>query len=177
MRLILPLLLLASPALAEIAVEEALAIRPFATSPTGAVYMAIHNDGPADRLTAVAAPGIARVELHLSSEAADGTMAMVHQEDGIELPEGGHLLMLPGGYHVMLMGIGDTDMTVPLPLTLTFETAGEVEISVPWGSRDDLGPLTGMADHHGEGMDHGTMDHDHDHDSMDHGDHGTLASE
>ena len=171
MRLTLPLLFLAAPALAEITVEEATAVRPFATAPTGAAYMAIHNDGPADRLTGVAAEGVGRVELHLSTQAADGTMAMEHQEDGVAIPEGGHLLLLPGGFHVMLMGLGEVDMEAPLALTLTFETAGEIAVSVPWGSREDLGALTDMAGHHGDGgtdhgaMDHGTMDHG----TMDHG--------
>ena len=167
MRLVLPLVLLATPALAEITVEEAIAVRPFATAPTGAVYMAIHNDGPEDRLTGVTvAADIARVELHRSTEGADGTMAMEHQAEGITLPEGGHLLLLPGGFHVMLMGLGALEMEVPLTLTLSFETAGEITVEAPWGSREDLAPLLEMEGHHGGAMDHGTMDHG----AMHHGD-------
>ena len=174
MRFLTPLLLLAAPAMAEISVEAPTAVRAYPTAPTAAVYMAIHNDGPEDRLVAVRTEAdIARTEVHRTETRADGTMAMAHQQDGVPVPGDGHLLFLPGGLHVMLMGLGAVETDSPLALTLVFETAGDVTVEVPWGARDDLADLLDMAGHHDadgpESMDHGAMDHGAGHDAAGHG--------
>ena len=60
-------------------------------------------------------------------------MKMEHV-DGIDIPAHGTLLMKPGGYHIMLMGL-----TQPLKegeeieLTLIFEKAGEVKVTAKVG--------------------------------------------
>ena len=63
---------------------------------------------------------------------ADGIMTMRRVEDGIELPAGGSITLAPGGYHLMFMGLRDvlTEGTA-LPVTLMFENAGEIEVSLP----------------------------------------------
>jgi copper(I)-binding protein len=59
-------------------------------------------------------------------------MRMGEVEDGFALPADGEIVMERGGHHVMFMGLtapfeqGDT-----IPLTLIFETSGEVTLDVP----------------------------------------------
>ena len=165
------LLLSAAPALAEGHVEihgaYALATTPLAK--TGAAYMMIHNHAAeADRLLSASSPAAERVEVHASAE-EDGVMRMEPLPDGLEIPSGGGIALQRGGTHLMFLGLTDSWEDGDLiPVTLTFEQAGDVTVEVPV----DLGRLAEDAG----GMDHGAMDGmDHDamegmdHDAMDHG--------
>ena len=99
--------------------------------PSGAAYMTLENRGKdGDRLIAAASPAAQKTEIH--TMAMDGNVMKMRQVDGIELAPAAKVVMKPGdGYHIMLLGlkqqlkIGDT-----LPLTLTFEKAGKLEVSV-----------------------------------------------
>ncbi|MGB6055788.1 MAG: copper chaperone PCu(A)C [Burkholderiaceae bacterium] len=99
--------------------------------PSGAVYMALENRGKsADKLVEAATPVAKKTEIHTMS--MDGNVMKMRQVDGIELAPAATVTMKPGdGYHVMLLGLqqplkaGDK-----LPLTLTFEKAGKVDVSV-----------------------------------------------
>ena len=160
-------MLIALPALAHdhetagIEVHDAYAISSGAQAISGAAFMVIHNHGgPDDRLIGVASPAAERVELHTHEEDADGVMRMMHVEEGFDLPADGEIVMERGGHHVMFLGL-----TAPfedgslVPVTLIFETAGEVTIEVPV----DPDRMTGHAHgHHHHGDDHGD-DHGHDH--------------
>ena len=126
----------------------------FESAPTamaGGGYMAITNNGEtADRLVAASAD-FPRVELHRSFE-EDGVMRMAEQEGGIEIPAGETVTLEPGGLHVMFMGLNGDPFEIgeEIPVTLTFEEAGEVEV------------IFNVEARMGEGMDHsghGGMDH------------------
>jgi copper(I)-binding protein len=68
------------------------------------------------------------VEIH-ETTSGEGGMAGMHAVDRIEIPSGGTIVLEPGGYHLMLMGL--TDELVPgstVELVLTFERAGEVTV-------------------------------------------------
>ena len=124
-------------------------------SSSGAAFMMIHNHGDSDdRLVAAASPVAKKVELHTHKEDENGVMRMIHVEEGFALPAGGMIAMQRGGHHVMFMGItepfeqGDT-----VPLTLTFEQAGDVAVEVPVDL--ERKPRQGGMD-----MDHGDMDMD-----------------
>lgn len=98
---------------------------------TGAAFLMIENAGPDDRLVDARSPAAARVELHTHIE-EDGVMRMRHVEDGFALPTGGKIMMKRGGDHVMFMGLtGPFEQGASVPLTLVFESAGEMEIEVP----------------------------------------------
>lgn len=81
------------------------------------------------RLVAARSPVAAVVEIH--EMAMDGDVMKMRQVDAIDLPAGQTVELKPGGYHLMLMGLktplkaGDK-----LPLTLKFEKAGEVVVTV-----------------------------------------------
>jgi hypothetical protein len=98
---------------------------------TSAVYMTLVNStGQADALLSAATDAADIVELHLSSM-DDGIMRM-RPVDRIDLPANGQAELVPGGYHVMLIGLTrDLNEGDMIDLTLNFEQAGALELSVP----------------------------------------------
>ncbi len=93
-------------------------------------YMTLENSGDTDdKLMEVRVATIPRVELHLSETDANGVARMMKQ-DGIALPAGETVVLQPGGFHVMFMGLnGDPfELGEEIPATLVFEQAGEVEV-------------------------------------------------
>lgn len=95
----------------------------------GAGYLKLVNKGVADRLISATTPAASAVELH--SMSMDGNVMKMRQIDAIDLPAGQTVELKPGGLHLMLMGLKaplkDGDR---LPMTLKFEKAGTVEVSV-----------------------------------------------
>jgi copper(I)-binding protein len=99
---------------------------------TGVVYLAIANDGDgADRLTGASTDMAAVVEIHeMKDENGVGVMRPV--KGGVEIPAGGEAMLEPSGVHLMLVGL--TESLLPgttYELTLIFERAGDVTITVP----------------------------------------------
>jgi copper(I)-binding protein len=95
----------------------------------GAGYFKLVNKGPADRLLSIATPAASMVELH--SMSMDGNVMKMRQIDAIELPAGQTVEFKSGGLHPMLLGLKaplkDGDR---LPMTLKFEKAGSIEVTV-----------------------------------------------
>lgn len=143
-----------SLALAAPTVTDPYAIMARPGAPSGGAFMTIADpDGAADRLIGASSPLVEKIELHTHEIDADGVARMIEVEEGFELPAGGELVLERGGLHLMLFGLSPeiADGTV-IPVTLTFETAGEVQVDIPV----DLSRLGGGM---GQGMDHGAMDH------------------
>ena len=122
----------------------------------GAYLTVTNKGGEADRLTGGASPLAGKVEVH-TMEVVNDVMTMRPVEGGLEIPAGGSVELKPGSFHVMLMDVktpfteGET-----VPVTLKFEKAGEVELSLP------VRAMTG-AGGHDYGHDHGGG-HDKSHD-------------
>ena len=91
----------------------------------GVLFMTVTNDGPADRLVGVSTPVADRAELHESMN--DNGVMKMRPAEKLPVAPGKPLVLTPGGYHVMLMGLkralraGDR-----FPVTLSFENAGAV---------------------------------------------------
>jgi len=138
---------------ADITVENAYARSAVPTSKTGAAFMQIVNHGGDDRLIGVSSPAAEIVQLHAHIETGDGVMQMMHVEGGFDLPADGTLSLARGGKHVMMMGL-----TAPLvqdqsvPVTLTFEKAGDMTVDIAV----DLDRMPG--DSSGQDMNH-DMEH------------------
>lgn len=96
-------------------------------------YMTITNAGETDdTLLGATSRKAERVELHQSKMSDDGIMRMRPVEDGLPIPAGGEVELAPGGYHMMVMGLGASLAEGgELPLTLEFAKSGQVEIAVP----------------------------------------------
>jgi len=101
------------------------------SSSTGAVYLSIRNTGKeADTLLSASTPRADMAELHVHIN-DNGVMRMREVNGGLALAAGSQVKFMPGGYHIMLMGLkqplkaGDR-----FPLTLKFAKTGSVTVEV-----------------------------------------------
>jgi copper(I)-binding protein len=100
-------------------------------SGTGAAYMAIANAGAeGDHLIAGSTDVAEVVEIHEIVDVS-GVMETRPLADGLEVPAQGEVILEPGGYHVMLIGLTRSlEPGMTFDLTLTFAQAGEVTVPV-----------------------------------------------
>lgn len=116
----------------------------------GAGFFSLRNDGAtADRLIAVEAD-FPLIEIH-ETKMSDGIARM--QEIGtIELAPGAEVTLMPGGKHVMFMGLSrPLGVGDQIPATLVFEKAGRVEITFEVRPRSELMPKHDMNSHSSTG--------------------------
>lgn len=111
----------------------------FTTTDVGAVYLDIRATGAGDTLVAASAAIADDAQLH--EIATDGGNAMMRAvEGGIPVEPGGGVSLRPGGYHVMLLGVGEIpEAGETFVLTLEFERAGRMTVFVevaPFGEED-----------------------------------------
>lgn len=135
----------------DLVVDHPMAFETATTAQTAGGFMTITNTGStADRLMAVEAD-FPRVEIHTTEMNGD-VARMMQLEDGLVIPAGESIMMKPGSYHVMFMGLrGDPfEVDEEVPATLVFENAGRLEVIFNVEERK-------MGDH--GSMDHGEMDH------------------
>src|SRR6185437_11904352 len=97
----------------------------------GSGYFTIENKGAApDRLLSVSADIAGKTEVH-EMAMKNNVMTMRPVENGLTIDPGKTVKLTPGGYHLMMFDLkrplkqGDT-----LPITLTFEKAGKVNVSL-----------------------------------------------
>ena len=97
----------------------------------GGGFVTIENKGSApDKLIGANSDGAGKIEVHEMSM-DNGVMKMRPVEGGLTIDPGKSVKLAPGGYHLMMM-----DLKSPLkqgdkmPVTLEFEKAGKVAISL-----------------------------------------------
>ena len=97
---------------------------------TGAGFMRLRNSGAeADRLVAARAEIARAVELH--NHIRDGEVMRMRPVPFIELPPGAEVVLAPGGYHMMLIGLKRPLVRGErVPVTLVFARAGEVAVEL-----------------------------------------------
>ena len=125
---------------------------------TGAGYLTITNNGAADdRLVSVTSSVAAVNEVHEMAMEGD-RMMMRPLEEGLVIPASETVVLQPGGFHLMFVQLVDGFVEgTTVPVTLTFETAGAIEIMLvvyPIGSEGPVGaadPMGGMEMGGGEG--------------------------
>src|SRR6266568_1640983 len=118
---------------------------------TGAAYVTLINNGSSsDRLQSAATPVADQVQFHSASE--ENGVSRMREMRIVEVAPGARVAFSPGGLHIMVVGLkqplkeGQT-----FPLTLTFEKAGKIEVTVP------IAKVGAM-----QGGDMGPMNHGHD---------------
>jgi copper(I)-binding protein len=101
-------------------------------APVGGGFLTIENTGTeADRLVSVTSTVAGATQIHELAMQGD-VMKMRELPDGLEIPAGETVVLAPGGFHIMFMGLkqafveGET-----VAVTLTFEKAGSVEVLLP----------------------------------------------
>src|SRR6516164_891409 len=110
----------------------------------GGGYLTIENKGTApDRLIGGSSDAAGKVEVH-EMEMNNGVMTMRPVDKGLTIDPGKTVKLAPGGYHLMLM-----DLKAPLkqgdklPITLEFEKAGKVQVSLDVQAVGAPGPAAG----------------------------------
>lgn len=114
--------------LGDLTISDARAPEP--TGPNGALYFTITNEGAADRLLGATTQSSPDVQLHETVEDG-GATSMKELPDGVEVPAEGTVRLEPGGTHAMLMDVKRVESGSMMPVTLTFEKAGELNVLVP----------------------------------------------
>jgi len=144
-----------------IAVERPYARATPAGAQTGAVDMNVDNKShAADRLVGASSDVADKLQIH-ETTVVNGVMQIREVAGGLAIPADGSVKLKPGSYHVMLIGLkkplkaGET-----LPLTLMFEKAGNISVTVPvqaMTKSDNGGDMSNMHDNHGGAMGHMEM--------------------
>jgi len=114
----------------------------------GAAYVTLENTGSTnDQLVSAESAVAETVELH--THIMDGAIMKMRQVENIPLPAGKTVVLKPGAFHVMLIGLQEplTEGKV-FPLTLNFEQAKPITLNVA---------VKGMAATGSQGPDHGGM--------------------
>ncbi len=123
---------LAAPAMAQspIQVTGAWARSTPPGAKSAAAYLTVVNTGKeADRLVAASTPAAGAAEVHRTTN--DNGVMKMRPAGPLDVRPGAPVVLSPGGLHVMM-----TDLKRPLtdgqdfPLTLVFEKAGRVQVSV-----------------------------------------------
>ncbi len=100
-----------------------------ATAQAGGGFLTIVNKGAvADRLIAARSAASDKVEIH-EMKMDGNVMRMRELEKGLEIPAGATVMLKPGGYHIMFMGLkAPFAKDTKVPVTLVFEKAGSLDI-------------------------------------------------
>ena len=119
------------------------------------LFLTIVNSGAADRLIGIGSPGAGKAELHESID--DKGVMKMRPIAALDIPAGGTVKLVPGGYHIMLIGLKQAVMAGgQVPITLTFEKAGKIEAVASVVKPGGGAPMNQGMNH---GMSHG-MSHD-----------------
>jgi periplasmic copper chaperone A len=121
----------------------------------GGGYLTVDNKGStADKLLGGSSPAAGKVEVH-EMAMNNGVMTMRPLKDGLPIPAGKSVALAPGGYHLMLV-----ELKTPLkkgdkiPVTLKFEKAGDVNVTLDVRDIGATSPASGQMDHGKAGMGH-----------------------
>ena len=133
------LALLASPALAQIEIENAWTRATPPGAETAAGYLTIRNKSSSpDHLIRAASPLAARVEMHVHTH--DGDVMRMRQVKSYDIPARGSLELKPGVAHLMFVDIKRPFKEgEKIPVTLRFEHAGEKNVVFSVGRIDATG--------------------------------------
>lgn len=97
----------------------------------GAAYLEIRNTGvESDWLVGAESPAAMMTHIHETS--MEGGVMKMRPVEGVEIPAGASVVLKPHGLHIMLMKLhAPLAEGQSIALTLVFEKAGRVELSVP----------------------------------------------
>lgn len=156
-------LLLATPARAEevkagdLVITQAWARATPGGAKTGGGFLTIENKGSSpDKLVGISADVAGKVEVHQMST-DNGVMKMRPVEGGLTIGPGKTVKLAPGGLHLMMMDLkSPLKQGEKLPVTLQFEKAGKVQITLDVQAVGAPAPSGSMGGEMKK-MDHGKM--------------------
>ncbi len=96
----------------------------------GVSYITVYNSGSrTDRLIGASTYIADRAELH--THEMKGDVMKMRPVEAVEIPAGGTVEFEPGGLHIMLLGLRTPlRKGMTFPMTLEFESAGDVDVDV-----------------------------------------------
>jgi copper(I)-binding protein len=94
-------------------------------------YLTIENRGNrTDKFLSASTPAASRVEIHQMLD-ADGVVKMRPVTEGLTIPPGGHVVLAPGGNHMMFLELKSPfSEGEEIPVSLDFENAGQINVSL-----------------------------------------------
>jgi copper(I)-binding protein len=117
-----------APPQPDIQVEEAWVRAVAGTNVNTAAYMTLRNAGNApDRLIGVRTEMARMTGIHRTTIDERG-LARMTEVAAVDLPAGGAAVLEPGGFHIMLMGVGSLTVGDTVRITLLLEASGSVEV-------------------------------------------------
>jgi len=134
----------ASPAFAQIHIDDAWSRATPPGAKIGVGYMTIRNaSATADRLVGVSSPACKKVETHVTIK--DGDISRMREVKGYDIPANGAFELKPGGAHLMLMNLkAPLKEGEKVPVVLKFERAGEVKAELQVRALGAMGGMHGM---------------------------------
>lgn len=113
---------------AAITIGEPWARAAAAGGQSAAYFTMTNGSSTADALLSASSPAATKVEVHETTVDGSGMSAM-HPVERVDIPAGESVVLKPGSYHVMLMGLS-SELTVggKIQLDLVFEHAGKVVV-------------------------------------------------
>jgi copper(I)-binding protein len=121
----------------DLVIDHAIARPTMPGQTSGAAYLSIENRGRnADKLLSAASPAAQSVEIHTMK--MEGNLMKMREVPNVAIPPSSTVLMKPGdGYHFMLIGLKQPLKPADkLPMTLTFEKSGKVNVTAVVQGRD-----------------------------------------
>jgi copper(I)-binding protein len=114
-----------------IEIRQAWARPASASALTAGGFFTVVNKGPVtDRLVGVTSPVVRRIEIH-GIKVVGADIAMQPLENGLAIPADSSVTLKPRGYHLMMIGLKSPLIVgTTVPVTLTFERAGSVEVAL-----------------------------------------------
>jgi copper(I)-binding protein len=111
-------------------------------------YLTIENKGAApDRLVGGSGAIAGKVEVH-EMAMKDGVMTMRPLDKGLPIEPGKTVKLAPGGYHLMMFDLkGPLKQGDKVPVTLEFEKAGKVALSLDVQAVGAQAPADGAGGH------------------------------
>ena len=96
----------------------------------GGGFLTIENKGAApDKLMGASSPAAGKIEVH-ETAMNNGVATMRPVKGGLSIAPGQSVTLAPGGYHLMMMELkGPLKKGDKVPVTLTFEKAGDVKVT------------------------------------------------
>jgi hypothetical protein len=121
----------------------------------GVGFLAITNRGETgDTLVNASTPAAESVEIH--AHTMDGDVVQMRKLDNIDVASGETVKFESGGLHLMLIGLTEPlKKGAAFPLTLSFSTAGDVEVSFHVEAPHDPSPDTPGPETHDDHSAHG----------------------
>ena len=114
----------------------------------GGAYLTIENKGAtADRLIGGSADIAGKIEVH-EMTMKDGVMTMRPLDKGLSIEPGKTVKLAPGGYHLMMFDLkSPLKQGEKLPVTLDFERAGKVKVTLDVAGVGAQGPGNAVGGH------------------------------